>query len=147
MRANERRERIFRHLSGGLVFAAPPEIKPRVRNAAPDLWSLRSLVLELDPTPARRSSIDDLDTEFDSAKTLRELPVEGPDPEFALEEAERREAHRRSEPRNVVSSLLRAVSGLLAEGRYREAVDVARRAVSLVEKQDSKDQFTYAALV
>ena len=45
LRANERREAIRRHLSGGLVFAAPPEIKPRARDAAPDLWSLRSLVL------------------------------------------------------------------------------------------------------
>ncbi len=102
MRANERRERIFRHLSGGLVFAAPPEIKLRARNAAPDLWSVRSLVLELDPTPAPRSNVDDLEMEFERSKTLTEVRVDAPDPEFSLAEAERRAAHGSSEPRNVV---------------------------------------------
>ena len=46
MRANEHRDALRRHLNGGLVFAVHKEWKPRVRNAAPDLWSVRSLVLE-----------------------------------------------------------------------------------------------------
>ena len=47
MRANEHRDGLRRHVNGGLVFAVPSEWKPRVRNAAPDLWSVRSLVLEM----------------------------------------------------------------------------------------------------
>ncbi len=48
LRANERRELLKRQLQGGLVFAASPTLKPRFREAAPDLWSARSLVLDLE---------------------------------------------------------------------------------------------------
>jgi hypothetical protein len=47
LRMNIRRDVLRRRLPGGLVFGAPPEIKPRVREAAPDLWSVRSLVIDL----------------------------------------------------------------------------------------------------
>lgn len=46
MRLNERRERLRANLGGGLILAAPAAMKPRMREAAPDLWSIRSLVLE-----------------------------------------------------------------------------------------------------
>jgi hypothetical protein len=46
LRLNERRDRLRRELSGGLILELPPGIKPDVRNAAPDLWSIRALVLE-----------------------------------------------------------------------------------------------------
>jgi tetratricopeptide (TPR) repeat protein len=48
LRANERRDALRSRLAGGLVFAAPPEIKPLLREAAPDLWSVRSLVIDLE---------------------------------------------------------------------------------------------------
>jgi hypothetical protein len=46
LRLNERRDALRRRVGGGLVFAVHPSMKPRLRDAAPDLWSVRSLVLE-----------------------------------------------------------------------------------------------------
>jgi tetratricopeptide (TPR) repeat protein len=51
LRVNERRDAVLRHLSGGLVFALHPSMKPLVRDAAPDLWSMRSLVLDTTAPP------------------------------------------------------------------------------------------------
>ena len=44
---NERRDALGRHLQGGLMMVAPVAVKPRARVAAPDLWSIRSVVMEL----------------------------------------------------------------------------------------------------
>jgi hypothetical protein len=46
-RMNERRDALRRHLRGGLVLVAPPEMKLSMREAASDLWSIRALVVEL----------------------------------------------------------------------------------------------------
>jgi len=56
LRLNERREPLRQRLPGGLVLQAPRSWKAAAREAAPDLWSVRSLVLEPgapQPTPAR----------------------------------------------------------------------------------------------
>ena len=50
LRANTRREQILKRLQGGLIFVGVPERKPRIREAAPDLWSIRTLVLQPEPT-------------------------------------------------------------------------------------------------
>jgi hypothetical protein len=47
LRANERREALLRAARGGLLLALPFAEKSRVRDAAPDLWSMRALVLDL----------------------------------------------------------------------------------------------------
>lgn len=44
---NERRDAIRRHLPGGLVLVGPLALKEWAQAAAPDLWSVRTLVLEL----------------------------------------------------------------------------------------------------
>jgi tetratricopeptide (TPR) repeat protein len=46
LRVNERRDLLRRSLRGGLVFVAPVPLKPVAREAAPDLWSVQSIVLE-----------------------------------------------------------------------------------------------------
>lgn len=48
LRANERREALMKAVGGGLILAAPVTLKHRFREAAPDLWSVRSLVLDAD---------------------------------------------------------------------------------------------------
>ena len=50
MRANERRQQLLAAVDG-LLFVAHPSVKARIREAAPDLWSVRSLVLELPASP------------------------------------------------------------------------------------------------
>lgn len=46
--ANQKRDALRKTLRGGLVFAAPPAIKPRIRDDAPDLWSVRALVMDVE---------------------------------------------------------------------------------------------------
>jgi tetratricopeptide (TPR) repeat protein len=58
LRVNERRDALLRHIPGGLVFAVHPAMKPLIRNAAPDLWSMRSLVLDTTPAPAEPSGAE-----------------------------------------------------------------------------------------
>jgi len=53
LRTNERRELVRERLGGGLVFAAHPDAKPVIREAGPDLWSIRSGVFELQPPRAQ----------------------------------------------------------------------------------------------
>jgi tetratricopeptide (TPR) repeat protein len=57
---NERREKLRKSLGGTLVVAAPRALKSLFRNAAPDLWSIRTQVMELaspasEPLPDRRA--------------------------------------------------------------------------------------------
>src|SRR5216683_3863364 len=144
LRANERREAIRRHLAGGLVFAAPSEIKPRVRDAAPDIWSLRSLVLEVASRPLQRPD-EDFRVGLKDARIYSDrLAVNAPDAEFALAEAERRAAHAHADPRSISFALLQGVEGRLAEGRSRDAVEIARRAVGMLEEQAPNDHSSYA---
>ncbi len=51
-RLNERRERILRHLRGGLILSMPRVLKTEVAVLAPDLWSIRALSLDLGPAGA-----------------------------------------------------------------------------------------------
>lgn len=46
LRGNERRERWRRLQNGGLLLAGPMSMKVLAREAAPDLWTVRSIVLE-----------------------------------------------------------------------------------------------------
>ncbi len=54
LRLNERRDRTRRHIGCGLLLALRPELKPRVRELAPDLWTIRAFVLEPRPVAGLR---------------------------------------------------------------------------------------------
>ncbi len=52
-RLNEQRNRLARHLSRPLVLVLPPRLEQLFAHAAPDFWSVRSLVTRIaGPTPA-----------------------------------------------------------------------------------------------
>ena len=132
MRTNEHREVLRRRLTGGLVYAAPPQWKPRARIAAPDVWSIRSLVLDLPasagglPDAGRRDAMEREsavpDSSFDTAI----------DVDFALAEARRIEGKPKYDPRSHARVLLRAVEGLLARNRAGEAVETAHKALRIL---------------
>ena len=126
LRMNERRDALRARLKGGLMFAAPPGIKPRVRDAAPDLWSVRSLVIDLEAM-ARSGSVVRAPSR-ERASTEESLPA--PDPEFALAEAGRRAA--KGAVKSQAQALMQAVAGLLAEGRIAEANRAAAKARELL---------------
>jgi tetratricopeptide (TPR) repeat protein len=52
LRANDHRDAIQRVHRYGTVFCLPMELKPLVREAAPDLWAKRVLTVEVDPPVA-----------------------------------------------------------------------------------------------
>ena len=132
MRTNEHREVLRRRLNGGLVYAAPPQWKPRARIAAPDLWSIRSLVLNL---PASAGGLPDA-----GRRDAMERESAVPDPsfdtaidvDFALAEARRIEGKPKYDPRSHARVLLRAVEGLLARDRAGEAVETAHAALRIL---------------
>lgn len=113
LRLNERRDSLRRNLNGGLVLAAPTSAKPRVRDAAPDLWSIRSLVIELRST--RRLSPD---SEWFDARAGAQAPtVMG---RALLPPATSPEGKK----------LLDRADHALAAGRTDEAVEAGRAAVA-----------------
>ena len=142
LRANERRDVMRRRIEGGLILAAPPEVKPRARDAAPDLWSVRSLVLELRSRSSEFSGgvhRDALHTQkADSGHAGRpsDTPV---DVNVDLAEAEhilrRIEAAQDGSQLGLARILLRAADALLERGEARSASDYARKVVDVLRAQ------------
>lgn len=57
LRANERREQLRACLTGGLVLVAHVDVKSVVRDAAPDLWSVRTFAFDLPGPPGSNAPI------------------------------------------------------------------------------------------
>ncbi|MDI1428158.1 tetratricopeptide repeat protein [Polyangium sorediatum] len=127
LRANERREALRRHLRGGLVFAAPVGIKPRFREAAPDVWSSRAIVVEL----AGGMYLHDAMADIAIVPPMPEPPVErdegeaAPDPDFWIAEAERRPPGTADR----ASALVEAAHGLQNARRSDDALVALSEAV------------------
>jgi tetratricopeptide (TPR) repeat protein len=132
LRANERREVLRSTLKGGLILAAPIALKSRFREAAPDLWSIRSLVVELDePIVPGTSNTEWLNT-ADSF----------PDPKPALREARRLAALKPDALLPQARALSRAALGLSAKGDFAEANDIADQVISLLGRMDIDTEAT-----
>lgn len=125
MRANERRTALERHLPGGVVFVAPPEIKDRARRAAPDLWTVRALVLEPAP-PAMRMAPVLLDMLTALPEPAQDM-ASAPDVDLALAQAAR--MHAQGHHADEATALIRAAQGLMARGGTAEALRHASEAV------------------
>ena len=137
-RLNERRERILRRLGAGLVLSMPRRMKPLVAALAPDLWSIRSLALDIGP--ARR---DDLDTSLileDARIHDRDLQTGGGSTlQLALAELRRLERRLRearpAERERLLEALaearLRAAGELLDAGQPADALEHATAALDL----------------
>ena len=154
LRANEHREGMRRHFPGGLILVAPPETKPRARDAAPDLWSIRSLVLDLQPT--RDYSIKRIEGDsFDAGETrnsVRDVSFDSSS-KVGLSSAEAERITRRIEsgqgyhPHGLARIRLREVESLLKQGRTHEAADVARKTVDLLRRRPDAERLLAEALV
>lgn len=119
LRANERREAIKRRLAGGLVLALPLILKVPVREAAPDLWSARAIVLELTGTAAR-GTVERLLEE-------RQDPETAPDAAYWMEEANARQPG--SEGRAF--ALSQAAFGWRADGHPAQGLEAMREVVAI----------------
>lgn len=145
LRLNERRDRLRRTLDCGLLLVAHPRVKPRVRDAAPDLWSVRSIVLEPVPGPVD-APVRRLDQTLESdprgehaARRLSRLPLDrdAPSPrrqtgnEVREPEAEYGDTPREADP--SAARLLRRAAGELQAGHSRDAIDHAVRAIEILD--------------
>ncbi len=115
LRANERRDRWRQTLAGGLVLAGPRALREWAREAAPDLWSIRSLVLE--PEAAPRVDPRFLDV-LRAVSPREESRLVGRDPAGLLAEAARLPVN---DPRRL-SLLTHAAASLARAGRPNEAL-------------------------
>ena len=104
---NERRDALLRHLEGGLMMVAPTAVKPRARVAAPDLWSIRAVVIEL---PAQ--VVDPPVRHGDGTERARDLHSDT------------------DEETSPASMRFRQIDALLAKGEARKATALAREAVA-----------------
>jgi len=143
LRLNERRDRLRRELSGGLILELPSRLKPDVRNAAPDLWSIRALVLE--PTaPAVQCEANRLpgpETRADRRPApLSDLPD-------AVSATKRRLPESASSPLDDgVTARLREVEGLLVLDQPAKAIERAVQTVALLRERDDQHPMLINAL-
>ena len=130
LRLNERRERLRRHLPGGVIFVASPIMKSRFRDAAPDLWSIHSMVLELNPGQqdviVRRSK-----------GVLRSTVILPPSPASQLVFSELRRLTGKTDAESKKAraiALIRIAEASLAEGKIEESLCSAGESLKLLEK-------------
>ena len=136
LRLNERRDALRRQLKGALVLAVHPDWKPRVRNAAPDFWSVRSLVLEL----AGNESGALIDRPSVSA-LMREADDDAeyvPNVQAALAAVKRLAAASSPDPRSLARLHMRAASALLAAGQAGEAAEHAEQALARLQNRSGR---------
>ena len=129
-RLNAHRNSIRRHFNLPLVFVGAPWLQEVMREIAPDLWSVRTLVFRIEPPP--QSTAEQLVSE--PAKFDLDHDKSGADPIFALKEAEK----LRGEPGKELSLarlLYRAGEGFAsrhewpsARKAYAEALELNQRA-------------------
>jgi hypothetical protein len=126
MRANERRGALSSHLSGGLIFAGAPPFKGRTAAAAPDLWSIRSLMLEpalpIERFDALLATVGPEDSKY------------APDVDLALAQADRMRAqgHYLAE----AAMRMRAAWGFQIRGKYTEAIEQASKVLEATGEHD-----------
>ncbi len=126
-RSNERRDHLRRRLEGGLILVAPLDLKPLFRESAPDLWSIRNLVLEIPALGRRHAS---------------QLPSLSPKKLPAQRGAKHSPSGTRhsiptgsgnvEQKRSEATGLLKKANSYLAQQRTADAVVAARSAVDLL---------------
>ncbi len=126
---NQAREPLRRRVGAGLLVAAPPRVRPRVREAAPDLWSIRAMVIDLDGSddrpPGRRvpevvDATGELALRPQPSARAAGGPPDGPGEALLAE----------------VRDLMRQADRLIAVERAAEAVEIARDAVAIARAID-----------
>ncbi len=80
-RLNHFRNQLTRSISVPLVFVGAPWLQQTLREAAPDLWSIRSTVTRIEPMPATAARPEQI--------TSQAPITSGPDPYLAIREADK----------------------------------------------------------
>ena len=136
---NQQRNVIRRRIRCPLIIVGAPWMLPLFRDEAPDLWSIRTLVVRLMPASAR--SREDLDVPASAKTGIRDATA--PDPSLALLEALLRR-RRSGEDAQFARLLIRAARGVFERGKYKWASIILRRAASAWRSIDSLEEASEA---
>ncbi len=124
---NQYRNPLRNRIETTLIFAGAPWLQEVIRQMAPDLWSVRTLVVKVQPQllaePAGSSVTSESDQEDIAAS----------DPELALREAEK----LRGQPGKELAlarMLHRAGEGLMERNQWREAISRFEEAADLKKR-------------
>ncbi len=133
LRLDKRRDRLRQAAPHGLILALPADLKPLVRSAAPDLWSVRSLVVDLVPRPVA-----------DRGGAPVRTPAEEDTAQLTLAEAEGAvaEGHRQIDRGGAglvagARSLVVAASAFRSLGQGWQARATAERALAALDSAES----------
>lgn len=156
IRANEQRDALRATMKHGLVLVAPPNVKPLVRELAPDLWHVRALVsgIAAEPAPARTedSAIFELPRLAVKAPAWRgtmlgvgaspsKAALSRPDPPSS-QPARKRPSERpppqddRAQRVSTAGQLVAEAERALDEAEHRKATMIALRAAASLEGLD-----------
>ena len=127
---NQHRNPLRRQYDHPLVFVVAPWVVPLFRDVAPDLWSVRDLVVRIEPS---REPGGETTPRKQRAERSRRVSGKGPDVAMALRQVERLRG-RPGKERQLAEMLERTAWGLAASGdqavaekRFREAADLQLR--------------------
>lgn len=134
-RLNQFRNPLRRHFQVPLVFVGASWIQPLIREAAPDLWSVRTLVTRIQP----QSEPAQVGSQTGVLTTEQEHVGLAIDPDFALKAAERLRGCRGKELA-MANLLYRAGLGLNARSRWSEGESVLREALDLERQHRASEE-------
>ncbi|HEV7858856.1 MAG TPA: tetratricopeptide repeat protein [Pyrinomonadaceae bacterium] len=127
-RLNQYRNPLRRQFNVPLLFAGAPWIQTALREMAPDLWSVRTLVVRVESSVISAETVSRAASSETSLTTLSE--GRAIDPDFALKEAERLRG-RPGKELALAILLHRAGQGFIARYRWDEAEQALTEAIEL----------------
>ena len=133
-RLNQLRNPLRRHFQVPVVFVGASWIQPLIRETAPDLWSVRTLVTRIRP-PGEALQFRS-EGEGSSEQQLEGLAI---DPDLALRTAARLRQQSGNELA-LAELLYRAGRGLIARSQWKEAEAVTRESLDLQRSFNAPDQ-------
>jgi tetratricopeptide (TPR) repeat protein len=131
-RLNERRDTLKSRYACPVIFVGAPWLKVLLREYAPDLWSVRKLVIELQPEARFTTDFSGLPTL--NFNTVGETITDGDnnnseaitDPDFAM-----KRLHEASNKKQQLDLLNRAYEGFKSQGRYSDALNTIEQSLKL----------------
>ena len=119
---NQHRNPLRRHFTVPVILVGAPWLQEVLRENAPDLWSVRTLVAWVEPAALTIASHEPVRQAM--------TPRRGPDPQLAMDEAERLRGKAGLELA-LARVLYRAGLGFIANYQWSHAVKVLREALDL----------------
>ena len=138
---NQFRNPLRRQFDVPLIFVGAPWVQEVLREAAPDLWSVRTLVSWVEPSVVRATELRPVQPES------LPLPSRGPDPAMALEEVARLRGKPGASELAVARLLVRAGLGFQARYQWQDAARVFEESLEIRRRESApaEDQADSAA--